>query len=94
MPTYLSLVTLTDQGVRDLRGAPDRMRQWDQRIRAAGVNRTVYYVTMGEYDWAIVWEAPDDTTISRELLALSTEGNVRAKTLKLLSREEFEKILP
>src|SRR5262249_24743271 len=92
MPTYISLIRLTDQGIRDVKGAPDRQRQAVQRAEQEGGNLTIY-VTMGEYDSVAILEAPDDQAAMRGLLALEAQGNIRTTTLKAFSREEFEQVV-
>jgi uncharacterized protein with GYD domain len=92
MPTYISLIKWTDQGIRNVKGAPDRQRQVMQRVEQAGGKLTIY-VTMGEYDAVSILEAPDDQAAMRSLLALGAQGNVRTTTLKAFSREEFEQVV-
>jgi uncharacterized protein with GYD domain len=92
MPTYISLIKWTDQGIRNVKGTPDRQRQAMQRAEQAGGKLTIY-MTMGEYDAVAIMEAPDDQAVMRAQLALGAEGNVRTTTLKAVSREEFEQIV-
>jgi uncharacterized protein with GYD domain len=92
MPTYISLIRWTDQGIRNLKGSPDRQRQVMQRAEQAGGKVTIY-VTMGEYDSVAIIEAPDDQTAMRHLLALGAEGNVRTTTMKAISQEEFAQVV-
>jgi uncharacterized protein with GYD domain len=92
MPTYISLAKGTEQGIRNLKQAPDRQRQNTQRVEEAGVKLTLY-VTMGEYDAVAILEAPDDQAAMRALLMLGAQGNIRTTTLKAFSREEFEQVV-
>ena len=92
MPTYISLIKWTDQGIRNVKGTPDRQRQVMQRAEQAGGKLTIY-MTMGEYDAVAIVEAPDDQAAMRGLVALGAEGNVRTTTLKAFSQEEFEQVV-
>jgi uncharacterized protein with GYD domain len=92
VPTYISLIKWTEQGIRNAKGAPDRMRQAMQRAEQAGGKLTIY-VTMGEYDAVAILEAPDDQAAMRGQLELGTQGNIRTTTLKAFSREEFEQVV-
>ena len=48
---------------------------------------------MGDYDFVLVWEAPDDETAARYMLTLGSSGNVRTNTLKAFPQEQFQGIL-
>jgi uncharacterized protein with GYD domain len=93
MPTYISLLSWTDQGIRNLKQAPDRARQAEQLAQQMGGKLTGVYLTMGQYDIVTIFEAPDDEAAARMLLTLGSQGNVRTTTLKAFSRDELERIV-
>ena len=93
MPTYISLLSWTDQGIRTVKEAPDRVRRAEQLLQQSGMKLTDFYLTMGDCDMVAVFEAPDDEAIARALLALGMQGNIRTKTLKAFTRDEFETII-
>lgn len=93
MPTYIMLTQWTDQGIRTVKDAPNRVRQAEQAFQQLGARMTAWYLTMGEYDNAAIIEAPDDETMARIALTLGSQGNVRTTTLKAFSRDEFERIV-
>jgi uncharacterized protein with GYD domain len=93
MPTYLLLAKWTDQGIRNLKESPNRVRQAEEAFQQLGARMTAWYLTMGEYDNAAIIEAPDDQTMARLALTLGSQGNVRTTTLKAFSRGEFEEIV-
>jgi uncharacterized protein with GYD domain len=93
MATYLVLFNLTEQGVKDIKSAPERIRRNAEATAARGAKVVSWYLTMGQYDAAAVIEAPNDETLASGLLALGTQGNVRSTTLRAFSLEEFEKIV-
>jgi len=93
MATYLVLFNLTEQGVRDIKSAPDRIRRNAEATASRGAKVVSWYLTMGQYDAAAIIEAPDDATLAAGLLALGAQGNVRTTTLRAFSLEEFEKIV-
>lgn len=93
MATYLVLFNLTEQGVRDIKSAPDRIRRNAEATAARGGKVVSWYLTMGQYDAAAIIEAPDDATLASGLLALGAQGNVRTTTLRAFSLDEFEKIV-
>jgi uncharacterized protein with GYD domain len=92
VPIYISLVMWTDQGMRNVKRAPEGHRQAIQRAAQGGAKLTIY-VTMGEYDAVAILEAPDDQAAMRGLLAAGAEGNARTTTLKAFSPDEFEQVV-
>jgi len=51
------------------------------------------YMTMGEYDLIIVYDAPDDAIAARFTLMLGRLGNVRTKTLKAFPEAAYREII-
>ena len=93
MPTYVTLLNYTDQGIRNAKGSPERQQQAEERLRQLGGRFVGHYLTMGIYDYVLVWEAPDDETAARYMLTLGASGNVRSTTLKAFPQEQFQSIL-
>jgi len=88
MPTYISLVNLTDQGVRTMKDLPRRLQNADETFRSMGAELKEVYLVMGEYDYIVVAEAPDDQTMARVALAVAGQGNVRTQTFRAFDRQE------
>ena len=93
VPTYVSLLNYTDQGIRDLKGSPERQQQAEEQLRQLGGRFIGHYLTMGAYDYVLVWEAPDDETAARFMLTVGSAGNVRTTTLKAFPQDQFRDIL-
>ena len=51
------------------------------------------YYTLGEYDFIMVCDMPDEKAIIKTLVWLGSKGNVRTKTLKAWTEEEAAKVL-
>jgi len=49
--------------------------------------------TMGAYDAVVVFDAPDDETMSAFMLKIGSFGNVKSHTMRGFRRPEMEKIL-
>jgi uncharacterized protein with GYD domain len=93
MPSYLSLINWTDQGVRNVKDSPQRFDAFKQAVEAAGGRIIFLYMTMGAYDLATLVELPSDETMARMVLAVGTLGNVRTTTLKAFTEAEFRSII-
>jgi uncharacterized protein with GYD domain len=48
---------------------------------------------MGAYHGVVVFEAPDDETMSTFVLKIGALGNVKGQTLRAFRRSEMEEIL-
>ncbi|MDQ2907689.1 MAG: GYD domain-containing protein [Chloroflexota bacterium] len=92
MPTYISLVNLTEQGIKEARNAPERLETFDKAVREAGGRLIGFYLVMGQYDYIVVTEAPDDQTAARLILGTIAQGSVRTQTMRAFPREEFEQL--
>ncbi len=92
MPRYIQLYNWTDQGVRNAKESPNRIRQAAQSLEQLGGKLIEISLTMGEYDLIGVLEAPNDEVVARFALTLGGSGNVRTTTLKAFSLDEFEQL--
>ena len=93
MPTYISLVKFTDQGIRGAKQTTQRVAQWAAKVQSMGVTIKQMYWTLGEYDQVCIFEAPDDETAASVLLAADMLGNIRTQTMRAFTASEMEKIL-
>jgi uncharacterized protein with GYD domain len=92
MHTYIVLMKLTDQGIKTVRDAPDRIEAAIKSLEALGSKINGFYATLGEYDYIACVDAPNEAIVMRFLLGLGAAGDVRTTTMKALSRAEFEEI--
>ncbi len=51
------------------------------------------YYTLGEYDFVMVLDVPNDKAVLKTLVWLGSKGNVRTKTLKAWTEDEATKVL-
>ncbi|MFD9222310.1 GYD domain-containing protein [Streptomyces sp. NPDC060064] len=93
MPTYVSLLNWTDQGVRGYKDTSQRAEAFAAAAQKLGVKVLNLYWTVGPYDIVAVVEAPDDETATAALLQLAGWGNIRTTTLRAFGREEMDRII-
>ena len=93
MPTYIGLYKSTDQGIKDIKGAPDRVKEAIAGVEAMGGKVIGVYAVMGEYDYVSIGEFPSDEVAMTFNLGLVSRGNVRTTTLKAFTKEEFAEIV-
>jgi uncharacterized protein with GYD domain len=61
-------------------------------VAEVGGKMQLYY-TLGEYDFIMVFDVPDDKAIINTLVWLGSKGNVRTRTLKAWTEEEAAKVI-
>lgn len=88
MATYVVLATLTDQGARTMQDLGRRIENARATFAAQGGALKQIWFAMGAYDYVVIAEAPDDETITRISLAVSSQGNVRTNTFRVFSEQE------
>jgi uncharacterized protein with GYD domain len=93
MPTYISLMNWTDQGIRTVKDTVQRRDQADALAEKHGARIEQVYWTVGPYDIVAITEAPDDESVTAMLLELGSAGNLRTTTLRAYDREEMSGIL-
>jgi uncharacterized protein with GYD domain len=89
MPRYLSLISFTDEGIRKVKDSVKRADAFKVKIEEAGGKVKGMYWAVGEFDGALISEAPDEGTANALLLSLGSAGFVRTRTLRLLDATEF-----
>ena len=92
MPRYVTLLNWTDQGIRNVNNAIERLHASDKAIQKLGGKLLSVNYTMGQYDLVVVAEAPDDETAMTFLVDIAGRGNVRSETLKAFSPDEMRAI--
>ena len=92
LPSFVVLGNWTDQGIRDVKAAPERIKTTHSMVAKAGGKMTLYY-TLGKYDFVMIVEVPNDDAIMAILLCLGSMGNVRTVSMKAWTEEEGARIL-
>ena len=84
MPTYLMLTTLTDQGLRTLQSHPERLREVNRDVEELGARVLHQWISLGQYDFVNIVEAPDSEAIARISVALGARGSAKLESYELL----------
>ena len=93
MATYITFGNYTAQGMANIKESPGRLDAAREQLAAIGVRIKDFYMTMGEYDFVTIIEAPDNKTAAKALLALGSQGNVSTATYAAVTEDEFKTLI-
>ena len=93
MPTFISYVNFTDQGIRDLKNAPNRVEAARAALSNLGGEIKEIYLTTGQYDLLVIAEAPDAEVMAKFALTTGQLGNVRTTTVRGFTEDEYYSIV-
>jgi uncharacterized protein with GYD domain len=91
--TYICLMKLTRKGIEDIKNAPQRLEQSIKTLESMGGKLVAFYMTMGEYDYVGIAEAPSDEVAMSYLLGLGGAGFVRTTTLKGFNMQQISEMV-
>ncbi len=93
MSAYIALIRFTDQGIAKIKDSPKRLEQARELLADMGGKFLHFYMTMGDYDLVVVYEAPDDACAARFTLTLGAAGNIRTTTMKAFPENAYREII-
>jgi len=93
MPNYVMLATWTEQGMRAIDDSPKRIDTARKTLEEMRGHFISVYMTMGQYDLVITYDAPDDAVAARLSLMLGKLGNVRTVSMKAFPEEAYRQIV-
>jgi len=92
MATFITLVSFTDQGVRNIKESPNRAEVFQSTAAKLGAQVKSLYWTNGQYDVIATLEGPEEAVMAA-VAATASAGNVRTQTLRAFDATEMKKIL-
>jgi uncharacterized protein with GYD domain len=95
MGTYIMFFGFTQQGVQKIKDSPARVEDAKKTCQAMGAKVKEFYAIMGmeQYDTMFILEAPDDETVGKAALAISSKGNVHTNSLRAFTEDEYKKMI-
>jgi len=93
MATYITLMKFTEQGAKDLKGAPRRIEAAIKAWELTGGKLLAAYFVMGVYDYIAITESPSDEAAVTASLAISAREHVKTATLRAFPITEFARIV-
>lgn len=93
MPAYIMLANWTDQGARQVKDSPKRLDSAKKALAEMGGEFKSVYMTLGDYDLVMIFDAPDDAVAARFGLLLGQLGAVRTRTMKAFPEAAYREII-
>lgn len=93
MPGYFLLCNFTEQGIRNVKEAPNRRAAARELGKKLGVEVKAGYMALGAYDVIIHAEAASDEGMARFVMSLAAKGNLRTTTVRVFDDAEADKII-
>jgi uncharacterized protein with GYD domain len=93
MPTYITLIRYTQQGIENVKEGPARVDAAKEAFKAMGGELKQYYLVMGQYDAVVIGEVPDDETVAKLSVAIGSKGAIRTETFRAFTEDEYRKII-
>jgi uncharacterized protein with GYD domain len=93
MPTFVTLASWTDQGIKEVKESPARLDAFKQAAESLGCEVKDFYLVTGDYDMVVVIEAPNGETAVKLSMATGSKGSVRTKTLRAFTEDQYREII-
>jgi uncharacterized protein with GYD domain len=90
---FIMSLNFTDQGIRGIKDAPKRAQAASDLAKKLGVEIKHLYLTSGDSDLVVITETANGDNMAKFALALGSLGNVRSRTARAWSAEEYQKIV-
>ena len=89
MATFITLVTFTDQGIKNVKESPARLESFKALVEAQGGTLKSAYYTQGGYDMVVIVEG-NEAAVMTGNLKVGSLGNVRTQTMRGFSVDEMK----
>jgi uncharacterized protein with GYD domain len=95
MGTYIMFFGFTQQGVMNIKDSPKRVEAAKATCQGMGAKVKEFFAIMGmgQYDTMFILEAPDDETVGKAALAISSKGSVHTNSLRAFTEDEYKKMI-
>ena len=74
---------------KTIRKSPERIKEVNREVEAMGAKVLTQYALLGPYDFVNILEAPDNKTITKIAMELSSRGTLQTMTMAAMTLDEF-----
>jgi uncharacterized protein with GYD domain len=93
MPTYIGLANWTTEGMKTVKETIKRGQDAAALVGLLGGEIKATYWTPGPYDIIAIAEMPDEETLAKLSLAITSRGTTRFTAVRAFSEDEMVRIL-
>lgn len=90
---FASLITFTDQGIRDVGQTTTRAVSFIEHAKERGAEVSELLWLSGRFDGLVIFDAPDAETAAAVMLMLAKNGNVKTETLTAFDSVVMNQVL-
>ncbi len=90
---FIMSINFTDQGIRGIKDAPKRAQASRDLAKKCGCEIKQVYLTSGDSDLVLFVETANGDNVAKFALANGAAGNVRSRTARAWTVDEFMKIV-
>ena len=90
---FMLSMNFTEQGIRGIKDAPKRAQAARDLAKKCGCEIKQVYLTSGDHDLVLFVETANGDNVAKFALANGMAGNVRSRTCRAWSVDEFMKIV-
>ena len=92
MAIFISQISLTTEGVQALKGSTERINENKKLWEEAGGKLLHWYVVLGDYDYLVITEAPNEKVMAEIAAKASRRGRTKFRTSIAIPIEEFAEV--
>ena len=93
MPTFIAMLSWTDQGIRGVKDSPKRLLAAREAAKKLGVEIKQVFLTTGEFDLLSILEAANGDNVAKLIMMLGSQGNLRSRTVRAWPEAEYIKMI-
>jgi len=93
MPTFVAMLSWTDQGIRNVKDTPKRIQAARDAAKKLGIEIKQLFLTNGEFDILSILEASNGDNIAKFAIMIGGQGNVRTRTVRAWPESEMIKLI-
>lgn len=93
MPTYMTQIRYTQQGIQSIKDSPTRLDTAKALFKSLDAEIKSFYLAMGRNDVIVISEAPDDETVTKLVLTIGSGGAVRTETFRVFTEDEYRQLI-
>jgi uncharacterized protein with GYD domain len=93
MPTYITFVNYTAEGMEHIKDSPERLAAAKEVTAQYGGEFKDFYLTFGQYDVVYIAEFSDDESAAQAVLTIGQGGAVATETVRAFTEDEYRDVI-